>query len=39
MPAALDQTQVAGIVTEWDEFEHFDWKTYLKNCAKSPFPS
>ena len=30
--AALDQTQVAGIVTEWDEFAHFDWKTYLKNC-------
>ena len=34
--AALDQTQVAGIVTEWDEFAHFDWKTYLKNCP-SPF--
>ena len=30
--AALEQTHVAGIVTEWDEFAHFDWKTYLKNC-------
>ena len=32
---ALDQTQVAGIVTEWDEFEQFDWKTYLDNSANT----
>ena len=31
--AALDQTKVAGIVTEWEEFAHFDWKTYLRNCS------
>ena len=31
--AALEQTQVAGITTEWDEFAQFEWKTYLNNCA------
>ena len=33
--AALEQTQVAGIVTEWDEFAQFNWKTYLKNCSST----
>ena len=34
--AALEDTQVAGITTEWDEFAQFDWKTYFDNCS-SPF--
>ena len=29
--AALEQTQVAGIATEWEEFVQFDWAIYLKN--------
>ena len=34
--AALEQTQVAGIVTEWEEFSQFDWGNYLKNYP-NPF--
>ena len=32
--AALTQTHAAGIVTEWDEFAAYDWKTYLNNTPE-----
>ena len=28
---ALSQANVAGILTEWDEFKAFDWKSFLEN--------
>ena len=33
--AALEQTQVVGITTEWDEFAKFNWKNYLKNRSSN----
>ena len=32
--AALTQTDAAGIVTEWDEFAAYDWKTFLNNAPE-----
>ena len=31
MSSALEDSHLAGILTEWDEFSQFDWATYLKN--------
>ena len=35
MSAALEESHVAGILTEWDEFSQFDWEEFLKNSSKS----
>ena len=35
MPSGSEDSHVAGILTEWDEFSQFDWKKFLKNSSKS----
>ena len=35
MPSALEDSHVAGILTEWDEFSQFNWKEFLENSSKS----
>ena len=32
---ALSPANVAGILTEWDEFKVFDWKNFLDNSDKN----
>ena len=33
--AALKNSHVVGIITEWDEFAEYDWINYLKNSPNS----
>lgn len=35
MTAALGNTLGAAILTEWDEFKHFDWLNHLKTTSKA----
>ena len=35
MLSALEDSHVAGILTEWDEFSQFNWKEFLENSSKS----
>ena len=37
MSSALEDSHLAGILTEWDEFSQFDWATYLKNSSSHLF--